>query len=264
MRVKKQRSKSDSNDSNLTEDRLRKLIKQDMTETITHLVTEQLANLNHQISGFQESLSFINKQYDSLLQTVSEKNEIINNLVTKNEYLTSQVHNLTERLGQVEQSMRSTNIEISGLPEHKLENLTSTIVQLGNIVDNPIADTDIMHVTRIAKINKESNRPRSVIVKLRSQRRRDELLAAVSRFNKKNRDKKLNSEYLGLGGRCVPVFVSEHLTLTNKRLHAIARSKAREAGFKFVWIRDGRIFVRRNEQCHAIYIKDEESLQLIV
>lgn len=264
MRVKKQRSKSDSTDSNVSEDRLRKIVRQEMTEIVTNLFSEHIANFKHQISEFQESLSFISSQYDALLQTVNEKNEIINSLVSKSEYLTSQVYNLTDRLGYIEQNMRSTNIEISGLPEHKLENLTSTVMQLGNIVDNPIADTDIMHVTRIAKINKENNRPRSVVVKLCSQRRRDELLAAVTRFNRKNRDKKLNSEHLGYGGRCEPVFVSEHLTLINKRLHAAARSKAKEAGFKFVWIRDGRIFVRRNEQSHATCIKNEESLKLIV
>lgn len=58
--------------------------------------------------------------------------------------------------------------------------------------------------------------------------------------------------------------MSEHLTLHNKHLHAAARRKAKEAGFKFVWVRDGRILVRRNEQSHAITIKDEESLKLIV
>ncbi|CAH2085371.1 unnamed protein product [Euphydryas editha] len=263
LRVKKQRPKSDNSDPYVTEDTLRQIVKQEITEIITNLVSEHLANLNSQISGFQESLAFISNQYDSLIQTVNEKNEVINTLVSKNEKLTSQVKDLTERLGQVEQNMRATNIEITGIPEHKSENLLSTVEQLGRIVESPIAETDILHVTRIAKLNKESSRPRSVIVKLRSQRRRDELLAAVTRFNKKNRDKKLNTEHLGIGGRCEPVFVSEHLTLTNKHLHAAARKKTKEAGFKFVWIRDGRVFVRKNEQSPAVYIKNDESLKLI-
>lgn len=40
--------------------------------------------------------------------------------------------------------------------------------------------------------------------------------------------------------------------------------KAKDVGAKFVWVRDGRIFVRKNEQSHAIFIKNEESLKLIV
>ncbi|CAH2084842.1 unnamed protein product [Euphydryas editha] len=149
-------------------------------------------------------------------------------------------------------------------PEHKSENLLNTVQQLGRIVESPISESDILHVTRIAKLNKESNRPRSVIVKLRSQRHRNELLAAVTRFNKKNKDKKLSTEHLGLGGRREPIFVSEHLTLSNKQLHAAARKKAKEAGFKFVWIRDGRILTRKSEQSQAIHIKDDESLKLLL
>ncbi|CAK1595939.1 unnamed protein product [Parnassius mnemosyne] len=263
-RIKNKCSKSGNSDSCVTEERLRMIIKQEITDTIKSLVSEHLANLNLQVSGFQESLSFISKQYDDLMQSVNEKSETINRLVSKNEKLTTQVKNLTDRLGQIERNMRVCNVEITGIPEHKSENLLSTVEQLGRIVESPIAESDILHVTRIAKLNKESNRPRSVIVKLRSQRHRDELLAAVTRFNKKNKDNKLNTEHLGLGGRREPVFVSEHLTPTNKHLHAAARKKAKEAGFMFVWIRDGRILARKNEQSHAIYIKDDESLKLLL
>ncbi|XP_072937133.1 uncharacterized protein [Epargyreus clarus] len=259
-RAKKQRSSPDSVESYVTESKLREIIKQE----ITQLVSEQLANISLQISGFHESLSFLNKQYDVLLQMVNERNETINTLVKKNDNLESQVKTLTDRIGQVEQNMRSSNIELNGIPEHKTENLIKTIQQLGSLVESPFEDSDILHVTRVAKLNKESDRPRSVIVKLRSQRRRDELLAAVIRYNKNKRDDKLNSGHLGIGGRRVPVFVSEHLTPTNKHLHAAARKKAKETGSKFVWIRDGRIFVRKNEQSPAIFIKNEESLKLIM
>lgn len=45
VRLKKQRSKSDSGDSYVTEDKLRKIIRQDITEIITQLVSQQLASL---------------------------------------------------------------------------------------------------------------------------------------------------------------------------------------------------------------------------
>lgn len=263
-RTKKQRTVSDSGASYVTEDKLRSIIKQEITSIIKQLVSENLSNISQQISGFHESLSFFNKQYDELVKTVNERNEAINCLISRNETLSTQVSNLTVRIEQMEQNMRSSNIEINGIPEHKSENLFKTIEQLGTIVANPVGDSDILHVTRIAKLNRDSDRPRSVIVKLRSQRRRDELLAAVTKFNKTNRNDKLNSEHLGIGGHRVPVFVSEHLTPANKHLHAAARKKAKESGAKFVWVRDGRVFVRKDEQSHAIYIKNEHSLKLIV
>ncbi|CAG5018519.1 unnamed protein product [Parnassius apollo] len=264
VRTKKQRSKSDTNDSYIKEDSLRSIIKQEITDTIKQLVSEHLTNIASQVTGFHESLAFFSKKYDELMQTVKERNEVIQSLIQKNDNLSSQVRSLTERIEQIEQNMRAPNVEINGIPEHKSENLLKTIEQLGFAIENPLGDNDVLHVSRIAKLNKESDRPRSVIVKLRSQRRRDELLAAVTKFNKKNPDNKLNSEHLGIGGRRVPVYVSEHLTPKNKHLHAAARKKAKETGAKFVWVRDGRIFVRKHEQSHAIYIKHEESLKLIV
>lgn len=263
LRVKKQCSKSDSNDTYVTEDKIRMIIRQDMTEVITDLVSRHLTIITNQITGFQESLSFLSKQYDDLKKSVDEKDVIISNLESKNNTLTSQMKSLSERLGQIEQHSRSNNLEINGIPEHRSENLFKTLEQLGNAVDNPFAENDILHVTRISKLNKETDRPRAVIVKLRSQRRRDELLAAVVRYNKKNNIDKLSSEHLGYGGRRMPVFVSEHLTPANKSLHAATRKKAKDSGYKFVWVRDGRVLARKDEQSPAIVIKDVECLKLL-
>ncbi|VVC98165.1 unnamed protein product, partial [Leptidea sinapis] len=90
MRIKNKNTKPDNSDSCVTEEMLRIIIKQEITDSIKSLVSEHLANLNFQVSGFQESLSFISNQYDTLMQTVKEKSETINKLVSKNENLTSQ------------------------------------------------------------------------------------------------------------------------------------------------------------------------------
>ncbi|CAG5008083.1 unnamed protein product [Parnassius apollo] len=134
---KKQRSKSDSNDSYIKEDSLRSIIKQEITDTIKQLVSEHLANIASQVTGFHESLAFFSKQYDELMQTVKERNEVIQSLIQRNDNLSSQVRSLTERIEQLEQNMRAPNVEINGIPEHKSENLLKTIEQLGFAIENP-------------------------------------------------------------------------------------------------------------------------------
>lgn len=160
--------------------------------------------------------------------------------------------------------MRDSNLEIVGVPEFRNENLPSTVLQLAKVVDIDISDDDIVHVTRIAKINRQSDRPRSILVKLRSPRKRDILLAAVTKFNKKNPKDKLSSQHLGLGGPGVPVFVAEHLTPENRSLHAAARIKAKGLAYKFIWVRNGRIFVRKDETSQAIAIRCMDSLNRII
>lgn len=133
-------------------------------------------------------------------------------------------------MSQVEQSLCMANVEITRVVEHKSKNLVKTVEQLGGIVEKPIGESDILHVKRIAKFNKETKRPRPVVVKLQSQNRRDELLAAVNRSDK-NRDKKLFTDYPRLGGRSQPIFVYQHLTLTKKHLYVATHIKARDASF---------------------------------
>lgn len=58
-RLKKQRSKSDDYQTYVTKDNLRIIIKQEITETIKQLVSEQLTNIAQQISDFHESLSLV-------------------------------------------------------------------------------------------------------------------------------------------------------------------------------------------------------------
>ncbi|CAG4999496.1 unnamed protein product [Parnassius apollo] len=66
VRTKKQRSISDSNDSYIKEDLLRSIIKQEITDTIKKLVSEHLANIASQVTGFHESLAFFSKQMTNL------------------------------------------------------------------------------------------------------------------------------------------------------------------------------------------------------
>ena len=66
-----------------------------------------------------------------------------------------------------------------------------------------------------------------------------------------------------MGGPRKSVYVSEHLSPANKSLHAAARLKAKELNYKFTWIRNGRIFVRKDESSEFILIRNTESLKLI-
>lgn len=250
-----------------SEDRLRELIRQEITSAVQSVirgsVTSELKNINDQISGFRDSISFFNSQFEELRALLEEKSNVIAELKLDNAQLKSSVADLTNRLNTVESHMRESNIEITGVPEHRSENLIDTVIQLSKVVETSLTAEDIVHVTRVAKLDKDSTRPRAVIAKLRSSRQRDTILAAVSKFNKKNAQKKLASVHLGIGGPCSPVFVSEHLTPANKSLHAATRKKAKENAYKFVWVRNGRIYARKDENCQSILIRSPDSLKLI-
>ncbi|XP_013172169.1 PREDICTED: uncharacterized protein LOC106121191 [Papilio xuthus] len=230
---------------------------------IKDLICAELKIINDKIDSFQEAISFINTQYEEIKNILQEKSTMISTLRTENDKLKKDVKDLGNRLNIMELHMRDSNIEINGIPENRSENLANTLNQLAKIVNYPLATEDIQLITRVAKISRDNNRPRAVIAKLRNPRQRDAFLAAVMKYNKANADKKLGTQHLGIGGAHSPVYVTEHLTPENKSLHAATRKKAKELSYKFVWVRNGRIYVRKDENCQQLFIKSIDTLSLL-
>ena len=132
--------------------------------------------------------------------------------------------------------------------------------QIGRIISTPITEGSVVKCTRVAKLNKASLRPRSVVVKFSSSLLRDKFLAGVINFNKANKDDKLNTAHLGLSGEKKPVFITEHLSSTAKDIYAAARIFAKEKNYRFVWSRNGNIFLRKSISSDKLLVKSKEHL----
>lgn len=101
-----------------------------------------------------------------------------------------------------------------------------------------------MICTRIAERDTSNPRPRSVLERS-SPRLRDTFLAACVNYNKANSKAKLNSSHLGIS-------MDKPISPENKALHAATRTRAKELGYKFVWTRNGRIFIKNDESSPVI------------
>ncbi|CAG5045321.1 unnamed protein product [Parnassius apollo] len=113
-----------------------------------------------EIKELRESLTFFNRQYEDLKLALDERNTLVDNLRRDNDKLNLAVDKLTHRLHLVEQNMRDSNIEINGIPEHRHENLNNVVEELIKTVDAPVSAEEIIHVTRVSKLSKDSKRPR--------------------------------------------------------------------------------------------------------
>lgn len=263
-------SSSSSPNMRVDEYKLREIIRKEITsainESVNKLISNELNTIKVQLTEFAESLTFFNNKYEDVRAGLEVQSQTMANLERDNAHLKTTVNELTTRLQSVEQNLRENNIEINGLPEHKTENLLDTMMQLGRITDCPLEKQDVLKVSRVARLSQKSDdiRPRAVVVRLQSHIVRDTIIAAVAKFNKKNPQDKLSSHHLGLGGTRCPVYVSEHLSPFNKALHAAARLKAKALSYRFVWVRNGRIYVRKNETSQAVHIRCKDSLAKIV
>lgn len=239
-------------------------------ESIRDIIREELdRKFNTQLNDFklkltsvEESLAFHFAQNDILRSENESHKASITKLQKDNEQLRTTNQDINRRLHLLEQLSRSNNVEIQCIPENKSENIYNTVQQLGKIIKCPVAESDFQYCSRIAKLNNDSPRPRSVLVKFNSRRLRDEFLASVVKHNRNNPTDKLNTSHLGIGGqKKSPVFVTEHLTPETKSLHAAARRVARQLNYRFVWVRDGKIFLRKSDTSGYIHIRSEDTLK---
>lgn len=235
-----------------------------MQESIAKMFDKELKPIKEELFEIKESMNFINNQYEDMKKDNETCKIKILELETENVELNTTINNLNQRVNQMEQQTRQNNIELQCVPENRNENLMTIVSELGKVVNCQLKESDILHCTRTAKQNRDSPRSRSIIVQLASPRLRDQFLAATIKYNKgKPFENKLNSALLGISGRFTPIFVAEHLSPTNKALHAAARKRAKEIGYKFVWIRNGRIFMRKNDETNYVMVKNMDMLKNI-
>ncbi|CAK1601372.1 unnamed protein product [Parnassius mnemosyne] len=246
---------------------IRREIQQSVTEAIESAVkmffSKEFDEIKSELATLQEirkSMEFLSSQYDRVNSDIKYLQDRLTLVTIEKLMLSSQVLDMSDRLNLMEQHSPETNIEINGVKENKSDNLLSLAKQLCSTISVPFMDAEVLSGARASKMNDKNDRPRSIIIKLQSVKKRDEIFATVSSFNKKNTLDKLNYSHLGYAGNKSPVYVSEHLSSHNKKLHASTRNIAREKGYKYVWIRNGRIFVRKEDHTPAKQIKCYDSL----
>lgn len=235
-----------------------------MNDAMINALNSKLNPFRDEIRDLVNSMEYINSRFEDISKEHKVTQETVTVLKKENENLKATVSDLNNRIDYLEQYSRSKNIEIQCVPETTNENLINMVMQLGRTIGSHINETHILNCTRVAKIRRDVNRPRSIVVEMSTSRLRDEFLTCALKYNKHNSGQKLNSSLLGITGNSVPIYISEHLSPSNKALHAAVRIKAKEHKYKFVWIRNGRIFARKNEESQFLWIKDTRGLDKII
>lgn len=238
-----------------------------------------LSQLRTEVTDLRNNFTLFRKEFDEKSNTIdflcecqdqqiainTEFRQKLKKLESVNSPLQNTVSELTLKVAQMEQHSRDCNIEVQCVPETRSENLLNIVDKLLHTVSCQLPDMSIQRIHRVPKLNPNSDRPRTIVVKMVTPQARDTVLAAVMKFNKskKRTEDKLNALHLGFANNKQPIYVSEHLTLANKKLHAAARATAKERGYEYVWIRNGRIFIRKNNESPSVVVRSEDFLKTL-
>ncbi|XP_063389519.1 uncharacterized protein LOC134674954 [Cydia fagiglandana] len=248
--------------------------------------SDVLADLVKEVKGFKS-------QFNKMQEGLDQANQGITNIEGKLGMLETRLDDLTtrltlaeakvDRLPAVESSLKSleselaalkvnesgreqfgrlNNIEISGVPQTNGENLMSILGGICVTVGFNLCETDVDTIHRVRRFqsslsSKENadSRPPAIIVRFCQRRRKDELVAAA------RARRGLTSADAGLTGPAVAIYLNEHLTTGNKILLRKARDKKVELNYDYLWVKQCKIFMRKNDKSRVFVITDDTDLK---
>ncbi|XP_045537969.1 uncharacterized protein LOC123721907 [Papilio machaon] len=233
--------------------------------------TEQLKNLTSTVSLWGTKIVELESEVGALNKKVIKLESDIVQLSEDKEKISEELLFLKRQVDDSEQKSRLCNIEIQNIPESKNENLLHIVGTIGVLLGVPITEDRVRDCHRVAHNNNSTNRPKNIIVQLTSRRLKSEVIAAA-RIRKNLTLEKLRkattslkpgepTTYASGGDSSQRIYVNEHLTLKNKILFSKVREVAVAKDYKYVWIKNATILLRKNDQSKVIAIRQGDDLE---
>ncbi|KAJ2943163.1 hypothetical protein O0L34_g18872 [Tuta absoluta] len=243
-------------DENLLDSKLANFAAEIKNSLIQH-INSKIQELKQ---DFTNTTDFIMNEVKDLQKKLHERDDLIKNLVNDQENMKKDLFQMSKRMATMDKLSRDRNIELQAIPETKEENLINVISSVCSKVNFPLKDADVQSCRRVARMDKNNARPRNVLVTFSTPRVRDGVLSADSTYTKEKRTK-LSTSDIGLLGNPSKIYICEHLSPECKQLHAAARKFKLEMEFKYVWVKNGQVYLRRVDNEKAVRITSINDLE---
>lgn len=214
------------------------------------ILKTNLSAVTLEISDLKQSLDIFQSGHEELKKRVDE-------LSHRSVDTSPAVLNLQNKLNSLEQQNRQFNIEMCNVPERRHENLQLLVDSLSDLLKIQIPRHNVLSIHRVPHAQQQTAKPKNIIIKFTTRILRDNVLTAFRKI------KNLNSGQLGFTGTPQKIYMNEHLTLNNKQLFRKTREVAKLHNYKYVWVKNAKIFVREKDGSSAFIIHSQMDLDKI-
>lgn len=227
-------------------------------------IQSKVAGIYEEFKEFKTTITFFNSKmegFEDELKKAMHKLKSVDSVQKKNLELEAKLTMLEFKIDEQERQQNNFVAEIRGIPEAEGENLQNLLFNINQEIRTATTKNDVESTFR-APGRPTPTKIRPIIVRFKDIHLRDEFLSSVKRYNLNatSKEEKLNTSSIGLSGPRTPVYISEHLTSTNKRLLYLAKKMATEKKFAYVWAKAGRVYVRQTTETRAVLITSENIL----
>lgn len=224
------------------------ITKDDLLRIVNGIKSDILQELNSKFDKLLESVTFCSNKitdFEIKLKETNDKLKLLEGYKKENEDLKCKVADLDTKVHDLEQYSRLNNVIISNMPETTSEDVFEVVSEIGTKIGVNLDGRDIDMTHRLPNRNNSgSNNSRNIVVKFTTRRVKEKFLTAY----RQNKNVIKN------------IYLNEHLSQRNNELFKTARDILRPKNFKFIWTRNCKIFVRKDDTSRIKLISCEEDI----
>ena len=227
----------------------------------TNKLLEENKVIREQCNELQKSLEFhINKMEELVTKNKDLKSEVkslketLNEANEERDQLYTDLGTAINQIDDLEQYTRKHNLDIHGIPEKTEENLADQVITLGNALNVTIRRDDIDICHRMFT-GRSASKPRPIIVRFKTYRTKKELYGV----RKSLRNQNMNHIFQGAG----IVYINENLTRMRRQLFAKVWKRKKSEQWHSAWTIDDKIFMKLSLGDHPVRIYSQEDLDNI-
>lgn len=198
------------------------------------------AKRDYTLADVMAKLEQMEKEYKSLLTKYNQQLKI-------NEHLQDELGQIKQQLNKNEQKELKKNLLVQGIPYKENENLPDIINKIGNYLDVPGGNKFTAF-----RLGRDKNKS-SVKVIFEDELTKTKFLKSRKKFDLKSSDLGFTTDN--------KIFMNHELTKTNLELYMAAKVFKKDRNFKFLWIGDGNIFLRKDENSKVLLINSKSQLE---
>lgn len=240
---------SQSNKSNESED--------EVDDDTTEATLNNLYKLNTEMNV---TLKFLSSQYDDFLRKITRIEKENKTLKKQNEELNTRLETVENEINVQQQQRIKDYITIHGIPHKNNENLKAVIVETIKATQTNITEENILSCRRMNSPN--STQKTSIIVaKLDNYDTKTKL-----QQNFKNNGPITMQQIIPTSNPATEnrlVYINDYLTNHTRQLYELAKELKKRHNFRYVWTKDGKVFIRKNENSKIFRIKNISDREVI-
>jgi regulator of replication initiation timing len=231
-------------------------LKREIMGEIKKVISEN-SEIRNSLQFMSDSMDKTNSLMDTIKSQLKRYEEENQQLRRDNTELRKSVSTLEERLRNLEQHSRRQNIEIDGVPETSGESVVRILQDVAGAIGVEFKEEAVVAAHRVPSFNKKKTKP--IVVRFSNYEERDKWIAGFRQVRPLAASA-VNASFSGSS----KIFINEHLTPENKLFLSKVKEAARNKSYKYVWCRNGKVFIRKNESEKCIrveHLSDIDKLQ---